>query len=387
MNYINESLEKLKKYCEDNDFKGWDPYDGLSSRVFSLLPFKYLKIARICWIQLLKRSPFNLRRLFLVEKGYNPKALSLFISGYANLYKAYKKPEYKEKIFYLADKLFDIRSRSFSNHCWGYNFDWQSRAFFIPKFTPNVIVSTFAGNAFLDAYEVTRDNRYLDIAKSAGDFILNNLNRSYDAKGNFCFSYSPLDNSMIFNASLLASKLLSRIYSFTNDKSLLDDAKRSMEFCCRQQNEDGSWFYGMETNQKWIDSFHTGYNLEAIFEYQKYSNDKAYEEFFKRGLKYYLSTFFTKEGMPRYYNNSTYPIDTHCTAQLIVLLSKAGILKKNLSLAERVLAWTTANMQDKRGYFYYQSRRPYKIRIPYIRWSCAWMFYALSHFVLPERKI
>jgi len=386
MNYINESLERLKRYCENNDFKGWDPYDGLNSRVFSLLPFKCFKIARIYWIQLLKRSPFNLRRLFFVEKGYNPKALSLFISGYVNLYNTYKKPEHKEKIIYLADKLFDMRSRGFSSHCWGYNFDWQSRAFFIPKFTPNVIVSTFAANALLDIYELIGGDRYLKAAQETADFIRNNLNKSPGKEGGFCFSYSPLDNSRIFNASLLASKFLSRIYAFTNDKSLLDDAKRSIEFCCRQQNEDGSWFYGMETNQRWIDSFHTGYNLEAIYEYQKYSNDKAYEGVFKRGLKYYLSTFFSKEGILRYYNNSTYPIDTHCTAQLIVLLSKAGILKENLSLAQKTLAWTIANMQDERGYFYYQSKRFYKIRIPYIRWSCAWMFYALSHFVLSERK-
>ncbi len=50
-------------------------------------------------------------------------------------------------------------------------------------------------------------------------------------------------------------------------------------------------------------------------------------------------------------------------------------------LADKVLNWTIANMQDKKGYFYYQKYRFYKIKIPYIRWSQAWMFYALTTYL------
>ena len=28
---VRESFNKLKAYCEKEDFKGWDPYDGLNS--------------------------------------------------------------------------------------------------------------------------------------------------------------------------------------------------------------------------------------------------------------------------------------------------------------------------------------------------------------------
>ena len=34
-----ESFKKLKTYCEVEKFKGWDPYDGLNSRIFQALPF------------------------------------------------------------------------------------------------------------------------------------------------------------------------------------------------------------------------------------------------------------------------------------------------------------------------------------------------------------
>ena len=33
MNIIEDSLEKLREYIEKENFKGFDPYDGLNSRI------------------------------------------------------------------------------------------------------------------------------------------------------------------------------------------------------------------------------------------------------------------------------------------------------------------------------------------------------------------
>ena len=40
--------------------------------------------------------------------------------------------------------------------------------------------------------------------------------------------------------------------------------------------------------------------------------------------------------------------------------------------------WTIATMQEKDGYFVYQIHRRFTNRIPYLRWSNAWMMYALA---------
>src|ERR1035437_1561920 len=96
---IIESLESLRKYCESENFKGYDPYDGLNSRFFkaiSLLPKS--RIARLAWIQFFKRSPLNLRPLVGIKKDYNPKAMGLFLSSYCHLYKAEPKQEYLDRM-------------------------------------------------------------------------------------------------------------------------------------------------------------------------------------------------------------------------------------------------------------------------------------------------
>jgi len=43
-------------------------------------------------------------------------------------------------------------------------------------------------------------------------------------------------------------------------------------------------------------------------------------------------------------------------------------------------------MQDIEGFFYYQKWKWYTNKIPYIRWSQAWMFYALAYLIAEGDK-
>lgn len=381
----NNSLQNLIHYCEAEQFKGWDPYDGLNSKIFQSLPLKKNSLMRLIMIQSFKRNPLNLRKLFLVPKQYNAKGLGLFLTSYCNLYKVEKREEYYEKITFLADKLLEIRSEGYSGDCWGYNFDWQARRLFLfPKNTPTVVATCFVAYSLFDAYEITKDKKYLNSALSAVDFVVKDLNRTPKKRG-FLFSYSPLNgNNTVFNASLLGSKLLARAYSYSKDEKIIALAKESVQACVDAQQEDGSWLYGELPVQNWIDSFHTGYNLEAIYEYQKYSGDYSYQNAIEKGVEYYLNNFFEEDGTPKYYHNKTYPIDIHSPAQFIVTLSRMNIFKENEELAGKVLNWTIHNMQSKKGFFYYQLKKGISSKIPYMRWSQAWMMYALTFYKLSK---
>ena len=381
-NKVQVSFNKLYDYCNSQEFMGYDPYDGLSSTFFRSLPWiNRNRLARLIWIQGFKKLPFNIRPLFGVKKEYNPKALALFLSGFVSLYRTLPKEEYLEKIVFFSSKILELSTQGYSGHCWGYNFDWESKAFFLPKYTPTIVVSAFVANALLDAYEVSSDERLLGAARSTCDFILNDLNRTYDENGNFIFSYSKFDNSSVFNASLLGSRLMARVYSYTGEKLLIDEAGRSVAYVCNFQKADGSWSYGNLPFHQWIDNFHTGFNLECISDYLKYSGDKSFNVSLQKGFDYYLKTFFTSEGKAKYYNNSLYPVDIHAPAQLIITVFKLGKFDANSKLVHNVLNWTISNMQSEKGFFYFQVRKHYKIKISYMRWSQAWMFYAMSYYL------
>ena len=395
MRDIYASFAALRSWCEAERFKGWDPYDGLNSKIFQILPFfRKSALCRLIMIQGFKRCPVNLRRIALVPKEYNAKGIGLFLQGYCNLYKAVSaRPELEEKlgskeeilsrVHELTRLLISLQSKGYSGACWGYNFDWQARRLFLfPKFTPTVVATSFCATALMEAYEVTGDRYYLDTALSSAEFIIKDLHRT-PCSGGFLFSYSPLKgNDTVYNASLLGSRLLSYCYHYTHKEEYKELAEQSVKACCSAQKSDGSWVYGMLPVQSWKDSFHTGYNLDGLIAYQELCNDTTYSEAIRKGFDYYITNFFEADGTPKYYNDRTYPIDIHCPGQLLVTLARLHRYDEYKELVDKVLDWTIGHMQDRRGYFYYQLKPGISSRIPYMRWSNAFMFCALSYRLL-----
>ena len=333
---IDTELSNLLTYIERNDYKGWDPFDGLNSKILKFTRLNKFRIVRLAWIQFFKLFPLNIRKIFLVDKGYNSKGIALILNGYCSLYRSKR---YKElglnkklilsKIIQTANLLLSIKNNNFSGDCWGYNFDWQNRVFFQPYNTPTIVATSFCADALFDAYEITKNTKYLDSALSTCEFILNDLNRTYLNSKNFIFSYSPNDSSQVYNASLLGSKTLARSSYYTKDteksQSLIDFALNSTLTIINKQNSDGSWKYGESKYQNWIDSFHTGFNLECIHQIMNFTNNTSFSESFHKGMEYYKENFISKKGEPKYFNNKTFPIDIHSPSQLMLLLLKLVI--------------------------------------------------------------
>jgi hypothetical protein len=382
-----ESFQALKDYCEGEQFKGWDPYDGLNSKLFRATPLKHWDLARLAWIQLFKRNPINLRKLTGVEKDYNAKGVGLFLSGYVKLYNTARKgdltfgteDELLQKINELSSLLLSMSAKGYEGHCWGYNFDWQARRLFLfPKNTPTVVATCFCATALFEAYEVTGDEEVLSAALSSANFILKDLNRT-DHNGGFLFSYSPLNgNNTVFNASLLGSKLLSYCYKYDQKDEYASEARKSILACVNSQSQDGSWVYGMLPVQNWIDSFHTGFNLDALKVYSEFTSDNSFEQSIEKGTEFYFDNFFESNGRPKYYHDRVFPIDIHCPSQLFVTINRLDLFEEQKDLCDKVLNWTIANMQDRKGYFYYQMKKYVSSKIPYMRWSQAFMFFGMS---------
>lgn len=389
------SFLKLKAYCEAENFKGWDPYDGLNSKVFQALPLKHWDLARLAWIQSFKRSPVNFRKILLVPKQHNSKGVALFLLGYCKLYKATLKgdnsygtsEELLQKIKDIATLLLSLKSEGYSGACWGYNFDWQARRLFLfKKNTPTVVATAFCVEALLESYEITKDESVLKETLTSADFVTNDLSRTAQGNG-FLFSYSVKEgNNTVINASLLGAKILSYSYKYTKKDKHLKLAKEAVTTACELQEEDGSWIYGLLSIQSWKDSFHTGFNLDAIETYQQNTGDVSFQEYIDKGLDFYINNFFEDNGMPKYYHNKTYPIDIHCPTQVIVTASKLNVFKENEGLLSKVLDWTMANMQHKKGYFYYQLKKGMSSKISYMRWSNAFMFNAMAHYNLEMKS-
>lgn len=375
---VERSARKLLAYCRENDWSGYDPYDALNSRWVERVPVFQSRIPALVLTQLLKRSPINVRGLLAIPKTQNAKAMGLFVSSLLRA-PALAGDQADNLIEQLTTILRALRSPGSRYWCWGYSFPWRGRNMLVPKSAPNLVCTQFAAVAFLDRYERSRNADDLSIAVSAAEFILDELYWS-DGESVAGFSYPlPSIRNQVHNANLLASSFLCRIFRHTGRRDFLEPALKVARQSAGMQLRDGSWPYGESPTQKWVDNFHTGYNLCAL---QSIACDAQTEEFdacIRRGFAFYRSHFFREDGAPRYFHNRTYPIDIHCVAQsLITLAAFSNLQPDNLKIMESLFRWTMKNMWDERGFFYYRVLPWKTIRTPYMRWSQAWMLRALS---------
>jgi hypothetical protein len=371
------AYKELLTWCRDRDFAGHDPFDALNSKLFQSSPLSNSRNARFIWTQVVKRSPADLRLLFRVPHERNPKGIALFVLALLAEYRRTKDPDTEKSLRQLLDDLIALQVKGFSGAAWGYNFDWQSRHFFAPRGTPTIVPTAFAARALVQAAWDLNDERYLKTARSVCDFILNDLPRSGEAE--VCFSYSPEDRTQIFNASLLAAEVLAEVGTAIAEDSLLELAERAARFVVRRQNADGSWAYGTAENQSWIDNFHTAYVLYSLHRINKTG---TFSESLRKGYNYWKSSFFLADGWPKYYHDDPYPADAHAGASgIITLLELREIDEDAVRLANSVARWTIENLRAPEGFFYYQKRRIYTVKTPYMRWSQAWMAYALARLL------
>ena len=380
---VQPVYDQLLAWCREHDFAGHDPFDALNSRLFQATPLANSRAARLAWTQLLKRSPADLRAVALVPAERNSKGIALFALAQLATYRRLRTDAAAQQARNLLSMLLSMRVEGCSGAAWGYNFDWQSRNFFAPRGTPTIVPTAFAARALIEAATVLNDDEYLNTARSVCDFILRDLPRTVDTETEVCFSYAPNSSTHIFNASLLAAEVIACVGQLIDDAALCREAERAVRYVVNQQQPDGSWTYGTEPNQSWIDNFHTAYILFSLKRIiTACSLNEDFRTALERGYRYWRETFFLADGWPKYYHDDAYPADAHAGASAIVTLLECRDLDETAAtMAQQIASWTIHNLRDPRGYFYYQRRRFYTVRKPYMRWTQAWMLYALARLL------
>ena len=380
-----QAFDDLFAWCRQQNFLGHDPFDALNSKIFQATPFKNSATARLLWTQTVKRSPLNLRGVALVERGANSKGIALFSLAALATYRRTRTREAEDEACELLQQLISLRLKTGHGIAWGYNFDWQSRVFFAPRGTPTIVPTAFAVRALVEAADVFADDAYLEHARAACEFIVQELPRSVENENEVCFGYAPDTDTRIFNASMLAAETLGAVGARDAKSEYCDLAVKAVRYVVNQQRDDGSWFYGADANQNWIDNFHTAYllsSLKRISESCASAQTAEFKSARQRGYEFWRKGFFLADGWAKYYHDTLYPVDTHAAAAAIVsLLDLIELDREALPLAERIAIWSIRNLRDRRGFFHYQRRRFYTVRTPFMRWTQAWMTYALARLL------
>lgn len=374
---ILASIKKVEKWVEDHDYKGYDPADGITS-FLRPLTFGSIFLDRVL-MQLVWRSPINLRPLFGVKPLDSFIGRGYMALGYLTMLRVTGDANYKQKAALCLEWLRQNKASGFKHYSWGKFFDFASRGGRYAKFEPITIWTALIGHAYLEAYETLNKEEYLDIATSICEWILE-IPRNRTESGS-CLNYTVHENGKcsIHNQSMVAAALLARTSQINGNREYSDVAKEAVTYTCTRQNTDGSWYYGEDPKYHWIDNFHTGYNLDALKCYIESTGDITYEENLKKGFDFYKNHFIESSGKPKYYHNRTYPIDSQCISQSIETLANFHDYDdSSLELGLKVAKWTIENMQDQTGYFYFRQYPFMTSKVPMIHWAQATTYHGLA---------
>jgi hypothetical protein len=302
---IDQSLDLLEQWVERHDYKGYEPFDGLTSYLFPLT-FRN-RLACQALQQGIRRFPLNLRPLLGVRPLDSTKGRGYMAWGYLKRYLRHQQDGYRAKAFACLDWLDRHRSPLYPQHSWGNHFLYASRSGFIGKDESTSVWTGLIGQAFLEAYAIFKEPRHREIIESVAEWIMA-LPRLETPRGT-CLSYIMTRQSSIHNSNMIGAAFLAGAAAIVGRPEYRDIAHQAMAYSCSGQLPDGGWYYGEDPMFHWIDVFHTGYNLDSLRRYVRFSGDPSFDRNLQKGFEYFKTNFFEPSGRVKYYWNKATPTD------------------------------------------------------------------------------
>ena len=117
------------------------------------------------------------------------------------------------------------------------------------------------------------------------------------------------------------------------------------------------------------------------------STKEKYQIYLQKGLDYYQKNQFLANGQSIYRFPSKWPVEIHNQAQGIITFARWSDLNEEyISQSTKIASYTIDQMRSKKGFFYYKKYPLFTIKIPFMRWSQAWMLLALTE-LLHHQKV
>ncbi|MFB6188268.1 MAG: antibiotic ABC transporter permease [Halapricum sp.] len=383
---IQQLFTKTLAYARDRDYTGWDYGDGMSSRLLQWLPVEN-KWVNLAVQELVKRPPVNLRPLFLVEQRRSYQGTALFAMAnrnYDRLLNAEGESDFRSDFDPLSeteallDWLLDERIQGYSGFCGGHRHRLQHLDGGIGEPSdPDVVSTSYAVRALLGNADL--DARYADVARSAADFVIEDLRyREVDDGAVINYHMNHDDEIYTINAGALGARLLLDLYDYFDDPEYFDRAQALLDHIAGLQTDLGGWTYRdpPDSSHLSMDSHHNGFVIESFQRYAELADSDRYAETYDRAMRFYR-TLFEADGAPNFDEYSRFPRDIHASSQGILVFSYAGEFDR----ARRLVEWVRQHLYVGGGRYYFRKQRYYTQRITLMRWCEAWMAYALSEFL------
>ncbi len=382
-------VESFLIWLNKEGYYSYDQYDFWSTvygRFAKSLFYKnhFLGVPFVIPIFLLELF-FPYSRSFVINKKRFPIADSHFIMGYLNLFKMTKNNKFLDEAIKISGELLKTTIPGYSGYCWGYPFDWQTSGGLTKKGTPLITTVPYCFEAFLSLYDITKEQKYLDVAHSISQFALKDINETIISDISSACSYSPIDNSMVVNANAYRAFCLMEAYNRFGVDEFKEKAVKNINFVLENQCIDGSWLYAVDNPQNaFVDNFHTCFVLKNLYKANIHLKSNKLHDAIIKGYNFYRKNLFSNNDIPKPYallkRIQLVQIEMYDYAEGISL----GVLLKDeipgsFELAKKLARDIHLYYQLPDGHFITRMNRGgLRNTVPYLRWPQAQMFFALT---------
>jgi hypothetical protein len=329
----------------------------------------------------------SIRKLFVRKQRFATADAQLLLA-FLLLHQVSADDKFLQTARALADDLLDISIPGYRGHCWGYPFDWQNNSGLWRRNTPFITSTPYCYEAFARLFDVTREERFAGIARSAANFVFHDLNDTPVGDNSAAGSYGPHDNTLVINASAYRAFVLFDAANRFGLDEFLPKAHRNLNFILENQRSDGSWLYALRSpGEAFIDHFHTCFVLKNLHKIDRLLSDARISQAVQHGHAYYRKELFSPDGLPRSFaiqpRTQLVRLEMYNIAEAITL----GVLVKDLipgafEDAKRLAAFLIDRHQVGAGYF---TTRVFigglRHTFPFIRWPQSQLFYALTNLL------
>ncbi|MCC5941643.1 MAG: hypothetical protein JJU37_08890 [Balneolaceae bacterium] len=369
----------------NNEFYGYDPYDGLNTE-YKILSKS--KLVRLILVYFNKFSPLNFRKLLKVKESNQLMTMCIVANS---MFSHKDVNDNKSNLVEAFDDIWEMMKQTslkskYGYHCWdAHNFPIQMRGRYTHGDVASVVGNQIFGEFLINYHKISDNHEVLEYIEDLREFFMIEFYCEKKDVAFFKYKTEKPDTNFTLNASTRAARFVMQSSSYLNCNKYDAEIKKVFDLVINLQKEDGRWNYTHYFSNGWekkqVD-YHQGFILDDIIMYMNvFGEDELFLNSYKNGLEFYKNRQFLENGQGIYRYPKKWPVNIHNQSQGIITFSRAEKFDpKYLEFAKTITDWTIENMYDeKKGYFYYLKYPVFTNKIRYVRWSDANMLLALAH--------
>ena len=205
--YIPDSIINLHKWLSNQDYTYYSLNSLSNARLISFLCRKS-KFVGLCWRQLFRISPINLRKLFRqTPPALDSKAAILLTSAYMHLMYEFGHENFDQAFNNNMERVMSLSSSRSKHFAVRQGTNLQLKLYDAEPEDISPLLTCWAGGLFVAAYNTTGDTAYANYAHEVAHYFIEEHPREATDESVY-FYYEPSISHKIYNASCEISSYL-----------------------------------------------------------------------------------------------------------------------------------------------------------------------------------